>query len=413
MQTTTLLRITNLLRWLFTVLTTALAALAVTSCTTTQPITSATSIKLNNIDATIQAAMSATGARGIAVAVIDEGQVVFRKAYGVRNAANDPLLNDTVMYGASLTKAAFAYFVMQLVDEGKLDLDRPIGEYLPQPLPSYSSAADARAYAPWAGLEGDERWRKITARILLTHSAGFHNFAFLEPDGKLRIHFAPGERYAYSGAGIMLLQFMIERGLGIDVGAEMNRRLFERNTMTRTSLKWRADFRPNLADGFTIDGKVEPHDERSRVRAAGSMDTTIDDFAKLAASIVRGDGMSAKARAEFARPQLAIKTRSQFPSFQPNPTNAHLANISSGLGVIAFTGPQGAGFYKGGHNDSTANTWVCVEARKRCVVILSNDVRAEPAFPAIVKSIIGETGAPWAWEYGEMKFWDGKAATQK
>jgi hypothetical protein len=73
--------------------------------------------------------------------------------------------------------------------------------------------------------------------------------------------------------------------------------------------------------------------------------------------------------------------------------------------VIAFKGPQGAGFFKGGHNDSTANMWVCLESGKRCVVILSNDVRAEPAFPALVRSILGETGLPWAWEYGGMQFW--------
>jgi CubicO group peptidase (beta-lactamase class C family) len=392
---------------------TALGALALTSCATLSPPISASPVKLNDIDGTVQAAMLATGARGLAVAVIDDGRMVFRKAYGVRNAANEPLLNDTVMYGASLTKAAFGYFVMQLVDEGKLDLDRPIAEYLPEPLPSYSSAADARAYAPWAGLQGDERWRKITARILLTHSAGFANFAFLEPDGKLRMHFDPGVRYAYSGAGLMLLQFVIERGLGLDVGAEMDRRLFAPNKMKRTSLKWRADFRPNLADGFTIDGKVEPHDERSRVRVAGSMDTTIDDMAQLVASYIRGDGLRPSARAEMVRPQLAINTPTQFPSLQPNPSAAYFPNVSAALGVIAFSGSQGLGFFKGGHNDSTANTWVCVEAGKRCVVILSNDVRAEPTFPAIVKSIIGDTGVPWAWEYGAMKFWQAKTGLSK
>jgi CubicO group peptidase (beta-lactamase class C family) len=243
----------------------------------------------------------------------------------------------------------------------------------------------------------------------LTHSAGFANFAFLEPDGKLRMHFDPGARYAYSGAGLMLLQFVIERGLGLDVGAEMNRRLFAPNNMTRTSLKWRADFRPNLANGFTIDGKVTPHDERSRVRVAGSMDTTIDDMAKLAASYMRGDGLRPAARAEMVRPQLTINTPTQFPSLQPSPNTAHFPNVAAALGVIAFNGPQGAGFFKGGHNDSTGNTWVCVEAGKRCVVILANDVRAEAAFPAIVKSIIGETGVPWAWEYGAMVFWDAKA----
>lgn len=188
-----------------------LLAAALSSCAVSGPPSATSAVKLDAIDTTVATAMAATGGRGIAVAVIDGGQVVFSKAYGVKNAANEPLQTDTVMYGASLTKSAFGYMVMQLVDEGLFDLDRPISQYLPQPLPSYNSAADARAYVPWVGLEGDERWRNITGRILLTHSAGFTNFAFDEPDGKLRFHFDPGSRYAYSGAGILLLQFVLER----------------------------------------------------------------------------------------------------------------------------------------------------------------------------------------------------------
>lgn len=357
------------------------------------------------VDETVRRAMAATGARGLAVSVVDDGRVVFTKAYGVRNASGEPLQDDTVMYGASLTKAAFGYLVMQLVEEGKLGLDVPIASYLPQPLPSYASPDIVRRYSAFAGLAGDERWRRLTARILLTHSGGFANFYFLEPDRQLRIHFEPGSRYAYSGDGLILLQFVLEQGLGLDVSAEMHRRLFAPNGMTRTSLLWRPDFRPNLADGFTLDGRVEPHDERSRVRASGSMDTTIADMGRLAASYVRGDGLSAAGRAELIRPQLAIATRSQFPSLQAPLASPRFRGLGAALGVVAFEGPQGVGFFKGGHNDSTANMWVCLDASRRCVVLLSNDVRAEPAFPALVRSILGETGLPWAWEYGDMRFW--------
>lgn len=365
----------------------------------------------SKLDSLIPEAMTATGARGVAIAVVSDGEVLLTKTYGVRNSAGDPLELDTVMYGASLTKAAFGYLVMQLVDEGKLDLDTTIDHYLTEPLPSYSSESDADRYVPWAGLADDPRWRKITPRMLLTHSAGFHNFAFLEPDGKLRIHFEPGERYAYSGAGILLLQFVLERGLGLDVGAEMQRRIFEPQGMTRTSLIWRPDFRPNLADGFGQDGQAEEHDERSKVRASGSMDTTIEDMGKLAAAYVRGDRLSQKARQEMVKGQMPIFTKNQFPSFQTPLPEAPFPTLSAGLGVIAFNGPQGVGFYKGGHNDTTGNTWVCLEARRRCVVLLANDVRAEAAFPAIVQIVLGETGAPWAWEYGEMKFFQ-PSATQ-
>lgn len=362
---------------------------------------------IGRIDDTARAAMAATGARGLAIAVVDRGQVVFTKAYGVRDASGAPLREDTVMYGASLTKAAFGYLVMQLVEEGRLGLDVPLADYLPQPLPSYRSDDIVRRYSAFAGLAGDARWRRLTARILLTHSGGFANFHFLEPDQQLRIHFEPGSRYAYSGDGLILLQFVLERGLGIDVGAEMQRRLFAPNGMTRSSLIWRADFRPNLADGFGKDGRVEPHDERSRVRASGSLDTTIADMGRLAAAYVRGDGLGAAARAELVRLQLPIHTRSQFPTLQPPQSPSPFPGIGTGLGVIAFSGPQGAGFFKGGHNDVTGNTWVCLEAGKRCVVILANDVRAEPAFPALVASILGDSGVPWAWEYGDMRFWSG------
>ena len=362
------------------------------------------------LDAEVARAMAATQTRGLTIAIIDKGRVVRVRSYGDRNAAGAPLQTDTIMYGASLTKSAFAYLVMQLVEEGRLDLDRPLAGYLDRPLPEYPTE---EKYAPWVDLAGDERWRSITARHALTHSVGFANFAFVEPDGKLRFHFDPGARYAYSGEGMILLQFAIERGLGLDVGVEMKRRVFDRFGMRNTSLIWRPDFAANLADGWRADGSVELHDERSKVRAAGSMDTTIDDIATFAAAYVRGEGISRKMRAELTRPQLAITTAAQFPSLQAElPIDQRSKDLAAGLGVIAFRGPQGAGFMKGGHNDSNGNTLVCIERGQRCAVILANDVRAEPAFPRLVEFVLGKTGAPWRWEYGEMAFWEDQPTPQ-
>lgn len=351
------------------------------------------------IDAEVARIMTATQAQGLAVAVIDQGQVRYVQAYGRRNAAGDPLTPDTIMYGASLTKAVFAWTVLQLVDEGRITLDRPIAAYLPRPLTDYADPEDR--YAPWNTLAGDERWRAITPRMLLTHSAGFANFSWLEPDQKLHIHFKPGTRYAYSGDGIILLQFVLEEGLGVPVGPAMQARVFDRFGMTRTSMIWRPDFAGNLSDGWDIHGKVEPHDERGAVRAAGSMDTTITDFARFASAMVRGEGLTKGSRADMARFQLAITTPQQFPTLLPElPVAERRPDLGAGLGVVVFNGPQGPGFYKGGHNDTTANTWVCIERGKRCVVLLSNDVRAEAAFPGLVRFILGETGVPYDWEYG-------------
>lgn len=360
------------------------------------------------IDVRVRAAMTETHANGMAIAVIADGRVAYVQAYGVRNAKGDPLQTDTVMYGASLTKTVMAYTTMTLVDQGKLALDAPLAGYLERPLITYGEGETHLAkYGPYRDLAGDERWRTITARMALTHSTGFHNFWFIEPGQKLSIHFDPGSRYSYSGEGFSLLQFVIEqgasaKGLGLDIRT-LTDAIFTRLGMTRTSLRWRPDFRPNLADGWNDKGEPQEHDERSNVRVAGSMDTTISDLAKFIAALVRGDGLSVAARAEMVKPSLPIGTAHQFPNFAPYlPKAEQRPDLAAGLGVIVFQGPQGRGFYKGGHDGQTANSFVCLERGKRCVLLLANDVRAEARFADLVRFVLGDTGVPYDWEYGDQ-----------
>jgi CubicO group peptidase (beta-lactamase class C family) len=359
------------------------------------------------IDAEVASIMSRTQAKGMAVAVINRGKVGYVHAYGFRNAKRDPLTAETVMYGASLTKTVLAYTVMQMVDQRKLTLDTPIKHYLDRPLPEYGpDPVFPDKYGPYKDLADDPRWERITPRMCLTHSTGFANFWFIEPDKKLHIHFDPGTRYAYSGEGFILLQFVIEhgrraQGLRLDVG-DLTNANFDRLHMLRTSLVWRDDFAGNLADGWNDQGQSQEHDQRSKVRAAGSMDTTISDLPKFVAALVRGDGLSANSRAEITKPQVHIGTAHQFPPFLPYLASSdQRKDLSAGLGVVVFDGPQGHGFFKGGHDGQTANTMVCVEARQNCVVILSNDVRAEAGFADLVKFILGDTGVPFDWEYGD------------
>ena len=328
----------------------------------------------------------------MALAVIERGEPVYVQAYGKRNVAkNLPLTTTTIMYGASLTKAAFAYMLLQLVDEGRLNLDAPVVSLLPRPLPEYKEYTD---------LAGDPRWRMLTPRILLTHRSGFANFRWLEPDRKLRFHYDPGTRYAYSGEGFYILQLILEEGLGMDVGKEMQTRVFDRFGMENTSMTWRPDFAANLADGYALDGSMEPHDERSSVSAAGSMDTSIEDQAKLWAGVVRGDGLKAASRAELVRAQAPITPAHQFPTLTAPtaPRNVDIG-LAAGLGVVTFNSARGRVWFKGGHNDWTGNMVICMEEGQRCVVLLANDVRAERIYPEIARFILGETGMPWTWEY--------------
>jgi CubicO group peptidase (beta-lactamase class C family) len=359
------------------------------------------------IDAEVGKIMSRTGAKGMAIAVIDHGRVGYVQTYGVRDAKGDPLTTDTVMYGASLTKTVFAYTVMQLVEQGKIKLDTPIKDDLDQPLPSYGpDPVFPDKYGPYKDLANDPRWEKITPRMCLTHSTGFSNFWFIEPDQKLHIHFEPGTQFSYSGEGMILLQFVVEhgrkaQGLGLDLG-ELTKANFDRLGMTRTKLTWRNGEDSNVADGWNDKGEPQPHDKRSKVRAAGSMNTTISDMAKFTAALVRGDGLSPDSRAEMTKPSLHIATENQFPLFGADlPAEKQRKDLYAGLGVVVFDGAQGHGFFKGGHDGQTANTMVCIEAKQRCALILSNDVRAEAGFPELVKFLLGDTGVPYDWEYGD------------
>lgn len=340
--------------------------------------------------------MQRESVNGLALAVIEGGQVARVAVYGRRNVERDlPLTSETIMPGASFTKTAFAYLVLQLVDERRLTLDTSVADLLPKPLPEYEDFAD---------LAGDERWRSLTPRIVLTHTTGLANWRWIEDDKKLRFHFDPGARYAYSGEGFEILQLALEQGLRLNVGQEMQTRVFDRFAMGRTSMTWRSDFAENVADGYTLEGALQPHDRRNSADVAGSMDTTIADQARLWAGILRGDGLSAAARAELTRPGAPIAQAAQFPTLSdatdPRNDRVHLA---AGLGLVTFRDTSGPAFFKGGHDDGTGNIVVCLETPRRCAVLLSNDVRAERIYPEVVRLLLGETRMPWYWEYGWLE----------
>ena len=304
-------------------------------CLAAGPVAAQTLPSSAAIDAEARRVMAETGARGLAIAVIDGGEVVSTQAWGVRNAAGDPLTTDTVMYSASLTKPVFAWMVIQMVGEGLIDLDAPLSRMFPRPLPDYREAAALDRWGDWTAM--DESWLSLTPRILLTHSGGFAGGA----DGRMRFWNEPGMRYAYSGPGLILLQFAMFEGMGVDLEAEARTRVFEPFGMVRTGLVWRDSFSGNVADGWTRDGTAVAHRRQSRANASASMDTTLEDFARFAAAYVSGEGLSEAARVELTRAQRPITTASQFPVDQPElPPDQQRPDLAAGLGIVVFDGPQ-------------------------------------------------------------------------
>lgn len=343
------------------------------------------------VDAAVERLVDAAHVTGLAVAIINDGQVVHLHGYGVRDREKHlPLTPTSVMYGASFTKAAFAYLVMQLAEEGRIDLDRPIEQMLPKPLPAYEKYQD---------LSADRRWKRFTPRMLLSHTSGMPNYRFLNDDEKLDIKFEPGMRYAYSGEGINLLQFVMEAGLGMDVGTLMQARVFDRFGMSRTSMTWRDDFSGDLALGHDESGASLGHRKRGGVRAAGSMDTTPADFARFLAAVTRGEGLSSASWAEMFRPQVHVFSVQQFPTTSSETTsdNRGIA-LAYGLGWGVFTSPFGPAVFKEGHDDGWNNYALVFPSSRTALLLMSNSSNGEGIFRALADELLGKTCLPWFWE---------------
>jgi CubicO group peptidase (beta-lactamase class C family) len=170
-------------------------------------------VATSQIDATITRLMEAAHVTGAGIAIFHKGRIAYLKAYGYRDTERRLAMTPgSVMTAASLSKSAFAILVMRLAQDRAIDLDKSISAYLAKPLPEYPRYADLR---------GDDRYQKLTLRILLSHTSGFANWRAFEGDRKLKIHFEPGSRYAYSGEGIELAQFVVEAAVGRPITALM------------------------------------------------------------------------------------------------------------------------------------------------------------------------------------------------
>jgi CubicO group peptidase (beta-lactamase class C family) len=349
------------------------------------------SIASEDVDSAITRVMTSADVTGVAIAVIDDGHIVYAKAYGYRDTAtNSPLTPDSVMSAASFTKSAFAYMVMQLVAEHRLDLDKAVVEYLPKPLPQYPGYAD---------LAGDGRYRRITARMLLAHTSGLPNLRFLEPDRKLKIRFDPGTRFAYSGEGMMLLQLVVETITNESLTRLMDERVFRPLEMTRTSMVWQERFDSDAANGYDAYGRSLGPQKRTAPNAAGSMLTTVRDYARLLQAMLTGQRLSAPALQQMLAPQIRIHSKHEFPTDAPETTTENDAiRLSYGLGWGLYWSPVGEAFFKEGHDDGWRNYAVGFVERKSGMVIMTNSGNGEGIFKDVLETVLADTYTPIEWE---------------
>jgi CubicO group peptidase (beta-lactamase class C family) len=295
------------------------------------------------------------------------------------------------MYGASFSKAVFAYLVMQLVQEKQLDLDRPLHRYLPQPLPEYPAYQE---------LAGDERWQLLTARMALTHTTGLPNWRWLEPDKKLRFKFQPGAQYWYSGEGLQLLQVAVEAITQKNLAQLADERVFRPLGLTRTSYVWRPDFEENHALGYTEQGQPLPKRRRSKAGAAGSLETTPANYAAFLAALMQGRGLTPAAKKEMLRPQVRIPYQAQFGPLATvaAPDSNRTIQLAYGLGWGTFASRYGPAYFKEGHDDGWENHSVIFGDRKKGLLLMSNSSNADAIFRELLQRLLGDTATPWQWE---------------
>lgn len=348
-------------------------------------------ISTAEIDATVTRLIKAAEVSGAGIAILNGDRVVYENGYGFRDTEKKlPLTTDSVMCAASFTKVAFAYLVMQLVQEGQLDLDKPVYQYLPKPLPDYPQYSD---------LKDDPRYRRITSRMLLSHTSGFPNWRAFEDDHKLHIHFEPGTRFAYSGEGIDLLQLVVETITKRDLEDLMQERVFRPLGMTRTSMVWRPEFENNYANGYDEYGRSLGPQKREQADAAGSMQTTLHDFARFIAAVMRGDGLNKKTWDEMLSAQIRIRSKHEFPSMENvTSTENDSIRLSYGLGWGLFWTPVGKAFFKEGHDVGWRNYTVAFPEKQIGIIIMTNSGNGEGIYKALLETLLGDTYTPIEWE---------------
>ena len=345
-----------------------------------------------DIDRTVQQLMDSARVPGLAVALLEDNKVRYLHTYGYRNLETKaPLEPQTAMYGASFSKAVFAYLVMQLVQEKRLDLDKPMAEYLPRPLPEYET---------WRDLSGDARWQKLTARMALTHTTGLPNWRWLEPDKKLRFQFEPGARYGYSGEGLQLLQLVVETLTQQTLTQLSEARVFRPLGMAHTSYVWQPAFEPNYALGYDEQGQNLGTRKRTRPQAAGSLETTPADYAAFMAAVMQGRGLAPAAKREMIRTQVRIPFRAQFGPLASvaAPDSNRAIRLGYGLGWGTFASPYGPAYFKEGHDDGWENHSVVFDERKVGLLLMGNSSNADKIFKALLERLLGDRATPWQWE---------------
>lgn len=244
------------------------------------------------IDAIVDSAMQARPTAGVSLAVARGGRVIYEQGYGFADLENRiPATASTVYRVGSITKQFTAAAVMRLVDEGRIRLDAPVTEYIPD----YPTRGNA-----------------VTVASLLNHTSGIRNFTTMQrwwetmalemPPARLMtvfrdepFDFPSGTRFSYTNSGYTLLGIIIERVTGRPYGSWLHEFLFAPLELPHTSYCDDDLLVPNRARGYKYDGDHfinAAYVSMSQAYAAGAVCSSALDLIRWSHALASGSVVS-------------------------------------------------------------------------------------------------------------------------
>jgi CubicO group peptidase (beta-lactamase class C family)/Tfp pilus assembly protein PilF len=248
----------------------------------------------DGIEAFLRRQMERRRIPGLQVAVVRHGKVVLLGAYGLANVEHSvPVTKETVFSINSATKSFTGVAIMQLVEDGKLDLGAPVSKYLD-------------------GLP--EAWRPVTIRQLLTLTSGIPGITVEGGDEEAAwakvqtrpMEFAPGERFSYTQTNYLLLGRIIDKLAGQPFTRFIAERQFQAVGMPRTGFGDSYDVVPHGAQAYTtlrsVRGQYVRTDKLTRrfdefppsLRTAAGINTTAEELARWLIALQGGRLLRAK-----------------------------------------------------------------------------------------------------------------------
>lgn len=249
-------------------------------------------IRVEDLDRKVRRIMEEVGVPGLSLAIINGDKIVYYHTYGFKDIQKkEPVDSETIFEACSLSKNYLAFVAYQLVDEGKLDLDKPMYQYLD--------------YEP---LKHDSRYKLITTRMVLSHCSGIENWKHENNPDTMEILSDPGAKFIYSGEGYQYLAKIIELILQQPYIEYMQERVFKRLKLMRTFARYTdgGAYPTDYAIGYDNFGKpIDIWKNLDPVPASG-IHTTAEDHATLITAFFNGRYLSNSRIKDIIKPMIRL-----------------------------------------------------------------------------------------------------------